>query len=424
MANPENLKKKSSDRIKEQLNRLKKDFKRDKNILTEYGYTLVSLVNAEGNNVLGIQATDHSQYLKSALSMHSIMHYLVVNTEIFFFKENVPFDQNPNKHFIVYILRFIRYSSVALESNFTQHSFNPYIDLYKTYLIDLSGSDFFETKMNRNKKHVSYIPDHSLKFFQNILDQIRIQAKSKEFISKIKGIQRASNSNKKSLLDYLTGLFERYARLLVIRLDLGYSQQELFNQHQTMRDETSRRAAYINSLPESEQIGKSKFDPTIPLAPATKPKLGFDLDDIIRHREEFIEYLRKNFNSNLKGFAWKLEYGFFKGYHYHLIIMLDGSMHREYVTIGKMLGEYWNRAITNGNGIYYNCVAVKNKYRHCAVGVQHHTNPELLTGLTMIADYMTKSDLYVKLVLPKNHRTFGRGVLPKLTNRGRPRKNK
>ncbi len=111
---------------------------------------------------------------------------------------------------------------------------------------------------------------------------------------------RAYNKNRQSLHDYIHQLFESYSRLLVIRLDLSYK--------------TSGVMEWLgNPLEESKDSDRRSIT----------------VDDVIAHREQFIEHLREKFGKALKGYVWKLEYGSRKGYHYHTIVFLDGAKYRE-----------------------------------------------------------------------------------------------
>lgn len=216
-----------------------------------------------------------------------------------------------------------------------------------------------------------------------------------EFKRQMNSYMRAYNKNRQSLHDYIHQLFESYSRLLVIRLDLSYKNFRVMD--------------WVESI-------------------LKKPK---DLDvkkitvnDVVAHREQFIEHLREKFGKALKGYVWKLEYGSMKGYHYHTIVFLDGAQYREDVTIAKSLGNYWMEQITGNAGLYFNCNAKKIRYKSCAVGMRSHSDPDLWEGMYRLIDYLTKPDLWVRLQLPDNRRTFGKGGgLPKPTQpkRGRPR---
>jgi hypothetical protein len=115
------------------------------------------------------------------------------------------------------------------------------------------------------------------------------------------------------------------------------------------------------------------------------------------------------------GFAWKLEYGLDKGFHYHLLLLFDGSRRQQDVKIAMDIGEYWKHEITSGEGVYWNCNARKSDYKACGVGRISRNDIELRAILKdKVALYLTKVDVILKLVMPDNHRSYGRGGMPKI----------
>ena len=134
-------------------------------------------------------------------------------------------------------------------------------------------------------------------------------------------------------------------------------------------------------------------------------------------------------SKHLLGYAWRLEYGSLKGFHYHTFFFFDGSKKREDVNIAKMIGEYWVNVITKGRGLYYNCNAKKDQYKHCGIGMINDSNTELRQGLEIAARYLTKQDYYAKMDFNdkdgKKARTFGKGEITKpKSSRGRRRKTR
>lgn len=200
---------------------------------------------------------------------------------------------------------------------------------------------------------------------------------------------RSSNDNYKEFFKYITALVNKHAKLLVLRLDLTYKNNRMHGDHRT----------------------KVYEDVTYEQAKA--------------NREAFIAFIRTYFGPNLAGYAWKLEHGELRGYHYHVVIFLNGAKLREDVILGKIVGDHWKRDITNGRGDYRNCNAKKNSYRFCCVGMISHPDEDTWEGFRRMAIYLTKSDFLFKLKVPEG-RCFGKGGMPKPPDvkRGRPRKNR
>ncbi|WP_024912837.1 YagK/YfjJ domain-containing protein [Chania multitudinisentens] len=196
---------------------------------------------------------------------------------------------------------------------------------------------------------------------------------------KLRKYQKAAKKNLKGTLQYIDSLSAQYARLLVVRVDLTY-----------------RKDA----------------------------KVMITADLARQHRQRFFKNLQAHrlFRACV-GYIWKLEYGRYKGFHYHLLVFYDGSLVRQDVTLARLLGEYWRDVITDGAGNYYNCNAYKERYRIPGIGMLHHADTVKRDGLNIAVNYLCKIDTFARLALPNGARTFGRGEIAQrsMARRGRPR---
>lgn len=198
-----------------------------------------------------------------------------------------------------------------------------------------------------------------VKHLNECLDRMRQEVKSKQFLSKLNSYQRSSNKNYKELTEYVDALFERYSRLLVLRVDLSYS----------------------------------KENSKITQAEAT------------RDRKRLFENARSNkMFDDMVGYIWKLEHGPEKGFHYHVMMFFDGARVREDITKASLIGRYWMNVVTRGRGLYYNCNAAKRVYKSCGIGMVDHRDTQLRVGLQNAVVYLAKTDLYMRL------QTLGRGM--------------
>lgn len=200
--------------------------------------------------------------------------------------------------------------------------------------------------------------------------------------------KRRARKNRQSIGEFVRGIYMARASVLVLRLDLGY-----------------RHNGYT-------PFGKQE------VLQADRE----NIDLISQHRDQFIKHLRDLFSKGLLGYVWRLEYGNEKGYHLHLIIMLDGNLHQQDVLLCKNLGEYWSNKITNDKGVYYNCNARKSKYRHLAIGKTNYAFVMEQPCIDNIINYFVKDDWLFQVKSGKGHRTLGRSAIPEQFEKPRGRK--
>lgn len=277
----------------------------------------------------------------------------------------------------------LRNSIGEIQRNFPLSSFSPYIDLY------------FETdKLCRaNDKNSN-----------EFLDQLKHALTQTEFKKNIINKRKAVSKNKQSLMRYIEALFEYRARLLVIRVDLGYKRDN----SGFINISKSERIDLLDGIKNKEVLEKWSIQ-------------------VRQHRDDLIKILKKKYKNDLVGYVWKLEYGADKAFHYHTIFFLDGNYHNRDVLIAKEIGELWTTKVTNiqeTQGIYWNCNARKNdfrKYDRIATGMIHYKDKRQRENLELMAEYLIKPDYFVRTALPDKARTFGKGERPTKLKSGRPR---
>lgn len=137
---------------------------------------------------------------------------------------------------------------------------------------------------------------------------------------------------------YLSGqytiaeLFKHYPKLMVVRVDLHYSQPWIDSiSHQDMKRDMTRL-----------------------------------LSNNRRHKPSLFQHF--------VGYIWRLEYGERKGWHAHCLFFFDGKYVRQDISYADMIIHYWREVITRGYGHGYNCNMVKNHYSHCGIGLIHRDN--------------------------------------------------
>ncbi|MGN6228935.1 MAG: hypothetical protein ACTHNM_16035 [Dyella sp.] len=208
---------------------------------------------------------------------------------------------------------------------------------------------------------------------------VRRVCKSRRFKTILQNHQRSANKNLKSCLDYVTSLFEKHSKLLVMRVDL-----------------------YIH--PEHREWSASAH---------AEHCVG-----------QFLRALREGriIDPDVQGWIVKREGGLYRGIHFHLMVFLDGHKHQDGYVYSQLLGEAWMRRFSDGKGTYFNCWVLRKKYEYNALGVVHVSDWTMLTGITVALEYVTKEDCALETGRSRNLR---RGILvrfagsPKL---GAPRK--
>lgn len=227
--------------------------------------------------------------------------------------------------------------------------------------------------------------------------------------------QDQARRNLQSATQYVDALRQRYARLLVVRVDLGY------------------RSAALASI---------------------------NLYDLSQARKRYFKHLKEQAGlGHLVGYVWVIEEGDDKGLHLHGLFFFDGSQSRQDISLGQLLGEHWMH-FTQGAGCYFNVNAEDSKHRlrnwqqtesyqtfmedcfpgqgqylqmqvlqaqasgqnSLAVGMIEHHNEAAWINIHLQLHYFTKLEQRIPLGHRGGIRCFGKGLLPAPPAKsGRPR---
>ncbi|SFH38397.1 YagK/YfjJ domain-containing protein [Modicisalibacter xianhensis] len=184
-----------------------------------------------------------------------------------------------------------------------------------------------------------------------------------------------SRRNRKSMREWVNALFQKHAYLQVIRVDLGY------------------RKDIATSVPyEMASTQRAKFCKYF-------------------HHELLF--------AHMVGYAWKLEWGVSRGFHYHFLFFFDASQVQNDVLRAQWIGEYWSQKITNGDGTYYSCNHnADTTYYYNALGKMAYHDVNKRQGLEYIISYLTKPDEYASLAV--SGRTFFHSRTPHSSGGPRP----
>ena len=210
--------------------------------------------------------------------------------------------------------------------------------------------------------------------FANRLVQIFIKDIRRPLVKHAQeNFERSANDNFQGLLKNLTAIAERHPSVVVLRFETFY-------------------------------------DPPagVPRTPTDQSELGH-LHELMAHRTRLHAWLRKRFKRDLLLYAWTLEHGPHRGLHHHYLVVLKATKdNQDHVNVVDAIDAKWSR-ITNGLGSLYNGNEHRSKQRYQALGLVHMTDPSAVTGLQLIAAYLTLANVYVKLHVDGKFDSFGKG---------------
>ena len=261
-------------------------------------------------------------------------------------------------------------------SRYPLADYHPYIALAKRAYDQFAIDDY------RQGHWLDQQPATQASRLNTAIDWIRQEANSPRFkAQRIKHDHRRSK-NYRSLKGYLDRLQERYAKLLIIRLDLYFTK----------------------ALRTQQEVSHRQLDAC---------------------RKAFLRRIGLNYGQAFVGYAWKLEFGLERNHHFHLLLIFNGNKLQSDERISHGLGKLWSEQITKGSGCYYACNGQKTQYRYCGIGMLEHRDTVKRNHLDLACQYLTKTDYYVHYSLPDGARSFGRGEIDvEVKKRGRKRVEK
>lgn len=200
--------------------------------------------------------------------------------------------------------------------------------------------------------------------------------KDPKFVQQVNDRRKMARRREKGVLKYVDMVRKSYSRLLGIRVDL-----------------------YL---------------------PADKKHLTHK--EIVAHFHTILQKLRRSKTLHLKGYVWKLEHGVDQALHVHAFFFFCGSKHREDISLGRMIGEMWDKQI-GGKHSYFNCNTSKNrkKYKYDALGVINRNDQTKYDNIAKVIHYFAKFEQYVLHSSLERVKTLNTGILPHLRRQmGRP----
>lgn len=245
---------------------------------------------------------------------------------------------------------------------------------------------FFETYFEVVRFPILFDPDYRAKKLNEFINALRNKLESRDFKQIEQKLAYNEKRNFNSSCKYVDKLFEHHAKLLVLRIDLGYR-----------KDRHSKIETHETAL--------------------AKCQINF---------KNFIRTLKpQDFAKNLLGYIAKIELGHEKGYHFHVMFFYNGSKSSHDIFLSMAIGKHW-MSVTHPDGIFYSCNAEASSYRKLGIGMISHNDAEKRNNLKTALGYLFKNEQNLHYKYKKKERTYFRSadLLEPKSKAGRPRKNK
>lgn len=183
--------------------------------------------------------------------------------------------------------------------------------------------------------------------------------------------RRYEQQQRRERLDaYTRSLIGRYARSLVLRVDLGYY-----------------KVAQVDILV------------------------------VYRHLDALLDLIHRRMDlfDDTTGYVWCVEQGGeSRGYHVHFTLVLPGHLHQRDGYLTNRLGALW-REITSGKGSYHSCNAEKAKFASrgtLGIGMIHRGDNVTIENTVQAVGYLAKpkkEDQFLRMK-PVGRRAYGTGM--------------
>lgn len=198
-----------------------------------------------------------------------------------------------------------------------------------------------------------------------LVEQIRAYTKEERYRRQDSDHRHLALKQEREVRDFMDRVLARYARTLVVRVDLYYRREA----QQRLRVE-------------------DVFD---------------DLRRLIRAREHNSIFEHKT------GYICAVEQGDDVGYHIHTAFFFNGSNVRGDIHKAQLIGELW-QCITQGRGYYNSCNNnKKEKYGdECGIGMIRREDRRQRMHVYRAMEYLVKDDQHLR-VLPGRARTLRKG---------------
>ncbi len=212
--------------------------------------------------------------------------------------------------------------------------------------------------------------------FNDLIVTIRRLAKRRPYPSKIWHARNDWQTNLASCTEFVAGLFSKWSRYAVVRVDLAYLKEHAFDVF------TSDARADMARLLQQIRRGKK-------------------LKKECRERDLF---------RDAAGYIWKLEYGTDRLLHFHCFFFFREKNGRQAGYWAQEIGKYWVEDITQGRGTFQNCNFRWYGRPDEGIGEVNRNDTQKQENLQRALEYLFKAEqcLPIRKTDPR-WRTFGKG---------------
>ncbi|MGN2250317.1 hypothetical protein ACFWZ1_09605 [Frateuria sp. GZRe14] len=226
--------------------------------------------------------------------------------------------------------------------------------------------------------------EYPRRILTHVVKVIRRVGCSPKVISRIQRLTRQRSDNLEECCKYVLAILRVHARPLVLRVDL-YVEAEA---KEAAKEGKIKRA--LRKL--ARNLGEDRIVP-----------------DVL-------------------GYIIKLENGYDRGIHLHVMVILDGDKHFQSYKLAEQLRMYWIHECVGSPQFAsgFNCYLRKDEYPFNCIGHVHYLDGNALRGVLEALKYVTKTDM--EFLLPKSlGKSLRKGQVPPVPldgkRRGAPRKN-
>lgn len=205
------------------------------------------------------------------------------------------------------------------------------------------------------------------------VQEIRQRAGSKPFERKLAAFKKQVDQRFKRLQDYFDQLNDAYPASHVLRLAFCY-----------------RRF---------QSVGNS-----------CEPEMNQQVSD---HCEELMKRVKNSLGSAFVGHAWKRDYAKDRGFHFHLVVVLNGPQLLELSHIVESFRLQWHE-VTTGTGVVYQRYPPLNQaFQHGSQTTTIWDQIPVRTALDPVPTFMVLTDGLIAFAPPGKKTPHGTGQLPK-----------